>query len=231
MNSYAPAAFAMLSSLPFYIVNAFTTEAFRGNPAAVVFVNEAQLEDTSLLQNIAKNFSQPMTAFLHDRSTATSAAFDVRWFTTVSEVELCGHATIASSGLLFSVPGVHAVASKLDVITFKTQKGLLVTARKVDEWVELTFPAAGVTPLPQEKALQMGQIVRKALGKDVRVKFVGNGIGPGFSNRLFVEIEEEDGLAGCVPNPYVFVSLDKLQFMHSHTKRLYVSLRRERPPT
>lgn len=217
----------MPSSLPFYIVNAFTTEAFRGNPAAVVFVNEAQLQDTTLLQNIAQNFNQPMTAYLYDRSTADNVAFDVRWFTIAGEVSLCGHATIAASGLFFSVPDVHKLAFGADVITYRTQEGLIVTARRAGDWVEVTLPAAQIEPLPEEKALAMGQIVRKALGKDVNVKFAGSGVGP-FSTSLLVEIDVNDDLAGCVPDPQIFVSYTRVVSipMESNGVRFSDSLRR-----
>ena len=217
----------MSSSLPFYIVNAFTTEAFRGNPAVIVFVNEAQLKDTTLLQNIAQNFNQPMTAYLYDRSTADNVAFDIRWFTITDEVSLCGPATIAASGLLFSVHDVHKQAFAADVITYRTQEDLIVTARRAGDWAELTLPAAQIEPLPEEKALAMGQIVSRALGKDVNVKFAGSGVGL-FSTRLFVEIDVDDGLAGCVPNPQVFVSCTRVVNipLESNEIRFSDSLRR-----
>lgn len=115
-------------SLTFYIVNAFTTDSFRGNPAAAVFIDD--LQDTALMQNIAKNLNQPMTAFLHrDAADAQSAdgpqtaTFDVRWFTAQTEAPLCGHATIASSGLMFSVPGL--IAPTVQSIVYRTMLGLV----------------------------------------------------------------------------------------------------------
>ena len=119
-------------SLPFYVVNAFTTDPFRGNPAAVVFVDS--LNNSDLLHNIAINFAQPMTAFLRrvtaingdDDDDGKSATFEVRWFTTGGELPLCGHATIASSGLMFFKFLLYFAYSLCKRITLAKCSGLTI---------------------------------------------------------------------------------------------------------
>ncbi|KAI0347655.1 Diaminopimelate epimerase-like protein [Trametopsis cervina] len=199
-------------SLTFYIVNAFTTDSFRGNPAAVVFIDD--LQDTALMQNIAKNLNQPMTAFLRrDAADAQSAdepqtaTFDVRWFTAQTEAPLCGHATIASSGLMFSVPGL--IPPTVQSIVYRTKSGLVLTTKKAGEWIELSMVAAQIHEFSAEKTAQYSTIVSKALGKEVHVKFAGEGLGP-FAIYAYAEIDVEDDLAGCVPKPLHFLESDHI---------------------
>ncbi|KAI0697593.1 hypothetical protein BC835DRAFT_1337853 [Cytidiella melzeri] len=205
-----PTVSAMSSkSLSISIVNAFTTDVYRGNPAGIVFVDEQQLQDAVLLQNIAKNLNQPMIAFLHQVPDTTAASpdevtFDVRWFTVVHEQALCGHATIASSSLLFSTPGL--IDASVKSITYNTRAGITLTARKTaDGWIELTLPVIKLQPLPTDEAVKnVGEVIGRALGKEVRVKYAGAGVG-GFADRLFVEVDADDDLAGCIPKPNLFV--------------------------
>ena len=82
--------------IPIYQVDAFTAELFGGNPAAVCLL--AAWPDDRLLQNIAAENNLSETAFL----VANANGFDLRWFTPVTEVALCGHATLASAQVLFA---------------------------------------------------------------------------------------------------------------------------------
>ena len=82
-------------NISLYQVDAFTSRLFSGNPAAVCIL-DAWLEDP-VLQAIAEENNLSETAFL----VATGEAFDLRWFTPVSEVALCGHATLASALVVF----------------------------------------------------------------------------------------------------------------------------------
>lgn len=195
-------------SLPFYIVNAFTATPYGGNPAAVVFVSD--LEDGPLLQNIASNFNQPMTAFLRavpedgdNKDEPSTLTYDVRWFTSGAEQPLCGHATIASSGLMFSTPGL--IASSVHTIVYRARSGLVLTARKAEDgWIDLALPATTIQPFPTEEKARISEIVSRGLGKEVQVNFAGSGQG-GFSHFLIVEVDVKDDLAGCKPNPSAFV--------------------------
>jgi predicted PhzF superfamily epimerase YddE/YHI9 len=97
--------------IPLYQVDAFTSEVFSGNPAAVCIL-DSWLED-KILQGIAAENNLSETAFL----VRNDQGFDLRWFTPVTEVALCGHATLASAFVLF-----FCREWKDDVIRFRTRK-------------------------------------------------------------------------------------------------------------
>ena len=85
-----------------YQVDAFTEKPFRGNPAAVCILLEPGEE--AWMQNVAREMNLSETAFLHREGDA----FNLRWFTPAVEVELCGHATLASAHILWET-GLLAV--------------------------------------------------------------------------------------------------------------------------
>jgi PhzF family phenazine biosynthesis protein len=117
-------------SIPLYQVDAFTSEVFFGNPAAVCLLDR-WIEDATL-QAVAAENNLPETAFL----VPNAEGFDLRWFTPVTEVALCGHATLASAFVLFTCrnwPG--------ESIRFRTRRsGDLVVTRR-DSLLEMDFPA------------------------------------------------------------------------------------------
>jgi PhzF family phenazine biosynthesis protein len=116
--------------IPLYQVDAFTSEVFSGNPAAVCLL-EKWLDDARL-QSIAAENNLPETAFL----VPTAEGFDLRWFTPVSEVALCGHATLASAFVLF-----ECRKRPEETIRFRTRRsGQLVVTRRGD-LLEMNFPA------------------------------------------------------------------------------------------
>lgn len=192
-------------STPFYIVNAFTTEAYGGNPAVAVFLDD--LQDTATLQGIAANFNQPMVAFLRRTETTppdeTVAQFDVRWFTPSAESPICGHATLASSGLLFSDPTLLPPA--VTSIHFRATSGRVLTAKRSGHFVQISLPSTLVTPPPAEEEARLKGIVSKALGGNVTIKYVGVG-GEGFEQYLLVEIDEADDLANLPLDASALVS-------------------------
>jgi PhzF family phenazine biosynthesis protein len=124
-------------SLSIAVVDAFTTEAFRGNPAAVVIGHGAD----DWMQRVAAEMKHSETAFLRLR---TDGGYDLRWFTPESEVDLCGHATLASAHILFSTGRVPAD----EMIVFHTRGGELRATRQRDGGVMLDFPIA--VPLSEE---------------------------------------------------------------------------------
>jgi len=111
-------------------VDAFTDKPFAGNPAAVCVLPEAA--EAEWMQHLANEMNLSETAFLVKQDDG----FNLRWFTPVVEVELCGHATLASAHILweqgFLPPGQQA--------RFYTKSGRLNAVRK-DSWIELDFPA------------------------------------------------------------------------------------------
>jgi predicted PhzF superfamily epimerase YddE/YHI9 len=119
-------------SLPLYQVDAFTSRAFSGNPAAVCLLPEPR-EDAWMLA-VAREMNLSETAFLHREGE--DGAWRLRWFTPAVEVELCGHATLASAHVLWEVGDLPRDRPA----RFNTLSGLL-TAELRGEWIELDFPA------------------------------------------------------------------------------------------
>ncbi|KAK2149383.1 hypothetical protein LSH36_454g00002 [Paralvinella palmiformis] len=124
--------------LPMYIVDAFTSHPFAGNPAAVCLVDSSTILTDDIRQNIAKEMNLSETAFIEqytpDESFSESNHFKLRWFTPAKEVMLCGHATLASSAVLF-----ECVKNKSDKLIFETLSGQL-TARKQANFISLMLP-------------------------------------------------------------------------------------------
>jgi len=111
-------------------VDAFTSEPFRGNPAAVCFLDRER--DEAWMRNVAAEMNLSETAFLLPRGDDWS----LRWFTPAVEVKLCGHATLGSAHALWEEGRLGAN----DVAHFHTLSGVLTAARD-GEWIELDFPA------------------------------------------------------------------------------------------
>jgi PhzF family phenazine biosynthesis protein len=120
-----------MSEHPLFHVDAFTGDAFRGNPAAVVVLDEPAGD--AWQQAVAAEMNLSETAFVRAVGPAT---FALRWFTPTVEVDLCGHATLASAHVLWTEGFVDAGAP----IRFDTRSGPLVATRR-DTVVELDFPA------------------------------------------------------------------------------------------
>ncbi|XP_075639801.1 uncharacterized protein LOC142611602 [Castanea sativa] len=113
----------------YYVVNAFTDSAFKGNPAAVCLLEEER--DEQWLQAVATEFNISMTCYLtrltdtgSDSLKSPNPRFHIRWFTPVAEVELCGHATLAAAHTLFSSGLVNS-----NIIEFVTLSGILTAKR------------------------------------------------------------------------------------------------------
>jgi PhzF family phenazine biosynthesis protein len=126
----------MGAGIPLFIVDAFTSKPFRGNPAAVCLL-EKSLPDESL-QLIAREMNLSETAFPLPRTGP--AEYSLRWFTPTTEVPLCGHATLASAKVLFD-----EVKIKADVIRFQTMTGELL-ARRGKHGIALDFPKEEPVP-------------------------------------------------------------------------------------
>lgn len=115
--------------LPFHQIDAFATRPFEGNPAAVLPL-EAWLPDP-LLQQIAEENNLSETVFL----VKEAAGWRIRWFTTVTEMDLCGHATLASAWLI-----LNELEPGADRVTFASRSGPLAVDREGEDLV-LDFPA------------------------------------------------------------------------------------------
>lgn len=116
--------------IPVYQIDAFTKRAFAGNPAAVCPLDA--WPDDDLMQAVALENNLSETAFVVGRG---GGAYDLRWFTPAAEVDLCGHATLASAWVLFERLGESA-----DEIVFHTRSGELRVGRR-DGMLVMDFPA------------------------------------------------------------------------------------------
>jgi PhzF family phenazine biosynthesis protein len=117
------------------IVDAFTTERFRGNPAAVCVLEDERSD--AWMAAVAREMNLSETAFLQRRNDGWS----LRWFTPGVEVDLCGHATLASAHALWE----DGLAAADETLRFHTRSGVL-TARREPDGIVLDFPAEPATP-------------------------------------------------------------------------------------
>jgi PhzF family phenazine biosynthesis protein len=122
--------------LPLYQVDAFTTVPFKGNPAAVCVLEAPRPE--AWMQAVALEMNLSETAFLVPHA-GVDADYDLRWFTPRVEVDLCGHATLASAHTLWESGRVAAGKP----IRFATRSGVLTTVQR-DGLIEMDFPASTI---------------------------------------------------------------------------------------
>ena len=157
-------------------VDAFTAEAFGGNPAGVCVM--ASEGDEGWMQSVAGEMNLSETAFLHRREDG----YDLRWFTPEVEVDLCGHATLASAHVLWESGEIR----RDEKAVFHTRSGVLTASRK-GEWIELDFPAtpAEAVDAPVELLIALG----------VEPTFVGKSI---FD--YLVEVGTEEAVRGVAPD-------------------------------
>ena len=158
-------------------VDAFAREVFGGNPAAVCLLPEPAAE--TWMQSVAAEMNLAETAFLVRRAPGV---YGLRWFTPAVEVDLCGHATLASAHVLWE-EGLEPAAAG---VRFETRSGVLRAARRAD-WIELDFPA-----VPAAAAEPPPGLV-EALG--VAPRYVGR-------NRFdhLVEVDSEAALRAVAPD-------------------------------
>jgi PhzF family phenazine biosynthesis protein len=138
-------------------VDAFSNRAFAGNPAAVCVLAVAAPEPW--MRNVAREMNLSETAFLVPREDG----YNLRWFTPAVEVDLCGHATLASAHVLWE--DGHLPESRQ--ARFHTRSGLL-TADRRGEWIEMDFPAklAVAAVAPAELLPALGIAGAKFVGKN-----------------------------------------------------------------
>jgi len=133
--------------LEIFQVDAFSAEPFGGNPAAVIPLERWLPDD--VLQRIAEENNLSETAYF----VRNGETFDLRWFTPAVEVDLCGHATLASAHVLFEQLG-----EQVDVLRFNTRSGELRVSRGADGLLAMDFPAK------QPVAVEAPSGLLKALG-------------------------------------------------------------------
>jgi len=164
-------------SIRIVTVDAFTDRPYAGNPAAVCVLPEPRPDDW--MRNVAREMNLSETAFLVRRGDV----FDLRWLTPAVEVDLCGHATVACSHVLWEDEHLPAGSQA----RYDTRSGRLTADRRGD-WIELDFPAKIAGPAEPSPGLLPALGLSKAnwIGKNV------------FD--YFVEVDSEEILRSLRPN-------------------------------
>src|SRR5690348_14942544 len=164
-------------------VDAFTSRPFAGNPAGVCVLPHAPAE--TWMRDVAREMNLSETAFL----VPQDGGYNLRWFTPAVEVDLCGHATLASAHVLWEDGHLPAGAQA----RFHSRSGLLLADRRGD-WIELDFPATITTPAePPPHLLEALGVTASYVGKN---KF-----------DYLVEVESEERLRALTPD---FTALRRL---------------------
>ena len=166
-------------------VDAFTDTPFAGNPAAVCVLDAER--PAAWMEQVAREMNLSETAFLQPRAHG----FGLRWFTPTHEVDLCGHATLASAHVLWAEG--HLAAGEAAV--FHTKSGQLTARRHGDGWIAMDFPAEPFEPTDAPPGLL------DALG--VSPAFVGR-------NRMDVGVllEDEAAVRDVVPDMARLATID-----------------------
>jgi len=167
-----------------YCVDAFADAPFAGNPAAVCLVDTAV--DDRWMQSVAAEMNLSETAFL---VPLAEQGWGLRWFTPALEVDLCGHATLASAHVLWCEIGVEQAR-----LRFHTRSGWL-TADLEDRWISLDFPADS----PEATAPPSGLVA--ALGAEPESVYRGR-------NKLLVVLSDADAVRDLEPDMRRVAELD-----------------------
>lgn len=183
-----------------YQVDAFTDRPFAGNPAAVCLL-DAPL-DERLMQQIAAETNLSDTAFVQIREDRTCA---LRWFTPLVEVELCGHATLATAHTLFE----QKLFAPDEVIRFDTLSGELRVNRLADNSLEMDFPARSnqLTDIPDRVVQALGTKVvfcglasKAAPEASLHGMVAGSEEGVIHPKSYLIEVADEKTLRGLQPD-------------------------------
>ncbi|MEU5591292.1 PhzF family phenazine biosynthesis protein [Streptomyces sp. NPDC020298] len=164
------------------IVDAFTDRPFAGNPAGVLLLDA--FPDDDWLQKVAMEVNHAETAFAHRLPEGGDADWALRWFTPVTEVAMCGHATLATAHVLHTT-GAHA-----GPVRFATRSGVLIATPGEDGAITLDFPTAPLTPVDLPAGLA------EALGAEpVAAVDTGPNVGD-----LLLELADEKTVLGLSPD-------------------------------
>ncbi|MFI8769168.1 PhzF family phenazine biosynthesis protein [Streptomyces sp. R-07] len=185
------------------IVDAFTDQPFSGNPAGVLLLDS--FPEDAWLQKVAAEVNLSETAFAHPLPAGGEADWALRWFTPTTEVDMCGHATLATAHVL------HTTGTASGTVRFTARCGVLITTAEGDGTITMDFPTSSLTPLPVPEGLE------KALGAEiVAVHDTADHIGD-----LVVELRDETTVRSLAPD---FAALKSLS-----TRGIIATAAAERP--
>jgi len=142
------------------IIDAFTDRPFAGNPAAVCLLDTGNWPDETWMQQVAAEMNLAETAFAHSAPAGADVDWALRWFTPTVEVDLCGHATLATAHALHDDRGIPGT------VRFGSRSGVLVAHTHHDGTITLDFPAAPVVEavVPDGLADALGAILDATYG-------------------------------------------------------------------
>ncbi|MDE3214646.1 MAG: PhzF family phenazine biosynthesis protein [Bacteroidota bacterium] len=167
-------------NLAIYQIDAFTDTLFSGNPAAVIPLDHWL--DATLMQQIAFENNLSETVFFVPAAQDSGSDFEIRWFTPEVEINLCGHATLAASYVIFQILGLNK-----DSLVFQSQSGPL-KVRKNGDLFEMDFPSwkpseCNNPPVNLRSALGGAEIISLSKSRD-----------------LLVELPNEKEVRECMPD-------------------------------
>ncbi|MEV0000490.1 PhzF family phenazine biosynthesis protein [Streptomyces sp. NPDC050848] len=164
------------------IVDAFTDRPFSGNPAGVLLLDS--FPDDHWLQKVAAEVNLSETAFAHPLPPGGDADWALRWFTPAAEVDMCGHATLATAHVL------HTTGAATGTVRFSARCGILGATAAPDGSITMDFPTSSLTPVEASAGLE------KALGAEiVSVHDTAAHIGD-----LVVELRDEAAVRALTPD-------------------------------
>jgi PhzF family phenazine biosynthesis protein len=182
-----------------FTVDAFTNKPFTGNPAGVCILEK--LIDDDLMLKIAGEINFSETAFVF--SEGRNEQFNLRWFTPTVEVDLCGHATLATAKILYG----NGLVEKNKRIEFNTRSGIL-TSRLDGNKIELDFPSKRITPSNSDS------IIESFINS--KPKFVGID-----DSWCLIEMEDENAVRQIKPD---------FELLKTHTQKIFAITAKSRNP-
>jgi PhzF family phenazine biosynthesis protein len=166
------------------IVDAFTDRPFPGNPAGVLLLDSDRFPDDSWLQQVATEVNLSETAFAHPLPAGGEADWALRWFTPATEVDMCGHATLATAHVL------HTTGTASGTVRFAARCGILSATAHEDGTITLDSPTSPLTPV------EIPDGVAEALGAKV---ISAHDTGPHIGD-LVVELADEQAVRALTPD-------------------------------
>lgn len=158
-----------------YQVDAFTDKLFGGNPAAVLILDD--WPDDNLMQSIANENNLAETAFV----VPEDDDYRIRWFTPATEVDLCGHATLAAAFIMFSETDYNRSS-----IRFQSKSGML-SVYKENDWLTLDFPSDEI------RRVEISSAIKKCINAGISEAYQGR-------SDLMVVLEKENDVKQADPD-------------------------------
>ena len=162
-----------------YFVDSFTNEPFKGNPAGVCFLDKELSKEK--MQLIAKEIGFSETAFVKENTE--NGTYSIRFFSPKKEIPLCGHATLASSKIIFDKTGVTN-------ILFLTGENVALTIKKENENIVMEFPVYDTTPLTVPTAMLVALGIEEVIKTSYSPK----------NKIIILEINDANKLAALKPD-------------------------------